>query len=198
MWRFARNHQAASLERRVDVRRECEGAPGARAVARRRCTMGHEVRPFAKIAAAQDAAIAPIVDRARVKLEPRRSRRKARALVLLIAAALAVSIALVVRDRKPEALSFEIEARRGVVKEWVLATHETPLRFSDGTTVLLGPESRGSVAETSELGARVAIARGNAAVSIAPRRDATWIFDVGPFAIAGGGTRFDASWEPAR
>jgi len=85
------------------------------------------------------------------------------------------------------------------VQAWVDAppAHEVPLRFSDGTTVLLAAESRGAVAALGPEGARITVDRGRAVVSIAAQTGARWRFDVGPFALAAGGSRFDAAWEPA-
>ena len=158
--------------------------------------MAHEVNPLQKISAAEDAMIPAIVERAREKLAPRPSRKP----LALLAAAVVVAVCAFVflRQRSPNVLSFEVEARRGVVKEWVLAKHEIPLRFSDGTTVLLAPDTRGAVAEVTSDGARVAVARGAAVVSVVPKPTAKWIFDVGPFALVANGTRFEASWEPSR
>jgi TolA-binding protein len=156
------------------------------------------------IAAGQDAMLPPVVERARKRflappfVERLRSRTRALSLVLVAAAALTVVVVSLFRSRTPQHLTFEVAAARGVVNQWVLVppSESIPVHFSDGTSVLLKPSARGQVAEVTASGARVQLARGHAVVSVVPRADAHWSFDVGPFAIAVHGTRFDTGWDP--
>jgi TolA-binding protein len=165
--------------------------------------MGRELTPIEKlgadIAATQEGAIAESVERAR-RAAPKPPRR--RPVWAFAAAAIIVGAVLwaALRPRPPAPLTFEIDSsRQGVVREWVMAPpeREVPVRFSDGSTVLLSASARGQVAEVSPEGARVQIERGRAAVSVPSAREARFTFDVGPFAMAVAGSRFDASWDPA-
>jgi hypothetical protein len=158
-----------------------------------------------EVADEQDRALAAVVHRARVRFEkgsgrPRAARPGLRTWALTTVAALGV-IAVVFSMRRAGPLTFELEAsRRGVVKEWVEAARErdVPMRFSDGTTVLLAAGSLGRVDDVTPRGASVRLQRGRAAVSVPPGKGAEWRFDTGPFAVFVTGTRFDVSWDDRR
>jgi TolA-binding protein len=172
--------------------------------------MGHPMTPLERlgkeVARDQDRALGPVVDRARERFEQGSARRergprpRGRSWALVAAAAIClVAVGFYVRRARP--LTFELEASRpGVVKEWVVATLErdVPMRFSDGTTVLLARGSQGRVAELTPRGASVRLERGRAAVSVPPGKGAEWRFDTGPFAVFVTGTRFDVSWDQKR
>ena len=172
--------------------------------------MGEPMTPLERlgkeIARAEDAALGPVIEQARERFEQssresaavRRSRVRAFTLVPAIAAAILAVAVLVFYRQEPRPLTFELDAsRRGLVKEWVLASAErdVPLRFSDGTTVLLERGSQGRVDELTARGASVRIERGRAAVSVPPGKGAEFRFDTGPFEVFVTGTRFDVSWD---
>ena len=169
--------------------------------------MERELKPLERlgraIAASQEEAIAPIVEQARSRLRaqppaPARAPRRAWAAALAAVAAVAAFV-FVIHGRARAPLTFEVANAHGVVGTWFLAPEgeQVPMRFSDGATVLLSPRAHGQVVEVTPDGARVTITRGRAAVSVPRTPGVRYRFDVGPFAVAVTGTRFDTSWDPA-
>jgi TolA-binding protein len=155
----------------------------------------------ADVARVQEDVIPRHVEGARARLDA--PPKRPRAVFALAAAAIVLGAVLwaVLRPRAPQPLTFEVDSSRaGVVREWVDAPPErdVPVRFSDGSTILLSASARGQVTEVNPEGARVVIERGRAVVSVPPARGARFTFEVGPFAVAVGGSRFDASWDPSR
>lgn len=187
-----------------------------------------------RIAASQDAQIDAVVEAARAGIEARsstaasktpsksssKSSSSSRRVLLLAAAtttlAIAAALFLFIRSRGGEgsgapasastSLAFEVAASQGVVGAPVRspAASDLPLRFSDGTTVLLGRETEAKVIEVTANGARVAIQRGRAIVAVRARSSASsassarWSFDVGPFTVAtprSHATTFTTSWD---
>jgi len=144
--------------------------------------------------------------RARLLSESARGsgRGAGRRWVMLAVAALAASALLWLSFRfvgQPDAppLSFEVgpSQRAGVVSEWLRASpsQDLGLRFSDGSTVLLRADARARVVAVTTSGARVAIERGRAAVSVNPKANGNWLLQVGPFDVTVTGTRFDVAWD---
>lgn len=85
----------------------------------------------------------------------------------------------------------------GVVGRWMEASDaELPLRFSDGSTVLLTQGARGRVDGTTENGATLSLDRGRAVVSVRHQPATKWSVVAGPFQIAVTGTRFNVEWDP--
>ena len=76
------------------------------------------------------------------------------------------------------------------------ADQSIPLRFSDGSEVLLSSGTEAIVRELSAEGARVDLARGAAKVSVQHRPQAQWSLHAGPYSIKVTGTRFDLAWTP--
>jgi len=69
------------------------------------------------------------------------------------------------------------------------------LVFGDGDDVALAPGSRGRVAETTPVGARLVLEHGRAHVR-APHGDAArWTVDAGPFAVRSNGGAFLVAWS---
>lgn len=169
-----------------------------------------------KIAEAEDTQLEAVVQRARARFEahPARSAPRAlsaprpaarapgprfvvrRAWVAAAAAALVVAL-LVVRARRSAPPGLEAGSRGGAARTTVLASStEASLRFSDGSTVDLAPDAHAHVVELTTEGARVAVERGRAVVSVPVRAGARWSFDVGPFALVASGASFETSWDP--
>jgi TolA-binding protein len=71
------------------------------------------------------------------------------------------------------------------------------VRFVDGTAVKLAAGTLGRLTSVDDRGARFAIDRGTAEVSVTPRPGARWLFDAGPFLITVHGTVFTAAWDEA-
>jgi hypothetical protein len=74
---------------------------------------------------------------------------------------------------------------------------ESLVTFSDGSKVSMSPRARGRVVDLGSSGARFALESGRASVSIVPRQQTLWTFDVGPFVVIVHGTSFDVAWDPA-
>jgi TolA-binding protein len=158
------------------------------------------------VADLQDRAPEARLDRARGKArllaagaEPRFAGRP-RALVLPLAAALAAvvlaAVVLVVRPRDP--LRFDLgTAEPGAVGAWVAAPRGAarPIRFSDGSLLVLAPEGRARVTSVDADGAEVALERGALEVSVVHREHTRWTLRSGPFQVHVIGTRFDLRWD---
>jgi TolA-binding protein len=69
------------------------------------------------------------------------------------------------------------------------------LLFNEGTEFVLLPGTRGRLRTVDRAGARIAIEQGTASFQVAPRRDAKWLVDVGPFLVTVTGTVFTVSWD---
>lgn len=130
-----------------------------------------------------------------------RERRAVRRplLAAALAAALVAVVLLVLGRRAPEALRFDVgAAQSGVVGAWIGAPpgEALPLRFSDGSELILAPGGRARVASVSADGAEIALERGSLEVSVVHRERARWTLRLGPFQVYVVGTRFEASWDP--
>ncbi len=75
-----------------------------------------------------------------------------------------------------------------------------PLRFSEGSSLLLHQGTRVRVLSTGADGARVLVESGTLEATIAHRRarQTRWQFELGPFHVLVTGTRFRATWSPSR
>ncbi len=158
-----------------------------------------------RLAHLQDGAPGADVDRDRGRSrlvaalrapEPRRRTRPA-AWAAFVAALLAVVAFLVLRPRG--ALRFDVGASEaGVVGAWIAAPEgaELPVRFSDGSTLRLGPRGRARVVSVDADGADVALEKGELDVSVVHRDRTRWKVRVGPFRIDVIGTRFTTRWDP--
>ncbi len=163
------------------------------------------------IARYEDALIDDAVATARARIESGPSGRAARSssarFVALFAAAITVlavvfGVLLFVRSRTSEPapladVTFETASVKGVVGDPIeTAAQEVPVHFSDGTEVRFSGSTKARVKQVSPHGARVAIERGRASITVVPKASSQWVFDVGPFAVAVKGTRFDTGWDP--
>jgi TolA-binding protein len=86
-------------------------------------------------------------------------------------------------------LSVPIAAERG---------ESVPLRFSEGSSVVLHPGGRVRVLGTKSTGAHVLLESGSIDVAIThrERETADWKFDAGPLSVAITGTKFRLAWSP--
>lgn len=161
---------------------------------------------FRRLGRAVRDAQAPLVDAAALaargvdERSARRSTRVGVGVVALAAALLLVVVgALAVRITPPApSLGFEVGDRAGMVGEWVANTAPVPLAFSDGSSVLLGADTRAQVTNATARGATVRVERGHLSASIMHADTTAWTFEVGPYEVLVTGTRFDASWDPVR
>jgi ferric-dicitrate binding protein FerR (iron transport regulator) len=128
----------------------------------------------------------------------------ARALPMVSAMALAAAaISLVVWRQvstEPPSLAFAIgtKARAGVLREWISAPEsiEVPLKFSDGSRVVLEPGSQARVVRLGVHAAEVVLESGKASVAVIPHASNQWRLRSGPFVVDVQGTRFDVAWNP--
>ena len=124
----------------------------------------------------------------------------------LVAMAAVVAVGLfALKEVAPAPLSFTIGANgeSGVLRDWASAPDDAslPIRFSDGTRVLLEPQARARVVALSERGAEVVIESGRAHLDVVPARapvagESPWRVSLGPFSVEVKGTRFDVEWDP--
>ncbi len=85
----------------------------------------------------------------------------------------------------------------GVLSEWTSAADEKlPLRFSDGTDVVLEKQARGRVVSIDADGAELVIESGEARFDVVHREKNDWRVRTGPFVVQVTGTKFDVGWDP--
>jgi hypothetical protein len=131
----------------------------------------------------------------------RRARRNYRWWVLVAAVPVVAAAAVwtvLWRPRVGADLAFTApDGQTGQVGAWIAASPEgsLPLRFSDGSLVLLSPGSRARVTAVDPNGARIVLERGGASGSFVHRATSHWLVDVGPFQVAVVGTQFEVSWD---
>lgn len=124
-----------------------------------------------------------------------------------IAAAVVVGVALLalkgVVFAPPLGFTIGSAGEGGVLRNWESAPDDAsvPIRFSDGTRVVLEPRARARVVAVSERGAEIVIESGRAHVDVVPVRRAAagespWRVSLGPFSVEVKGTRFDVEWDP--
>jgi transmembrane sensor len=115
------------------------------------------------------------------------------------ALSLAAAVALTI-TQKPSTLTFDVgnDDRHGTLGNWVSAAeHETlPLRFSDGTKILLEDNAEARVTELEVKGAHVVLERGKLNASVVHRQGTHWELQAGPFTVFVRGTRFNLRWSP--
>ncbi|WP_437296457.1 FecR domain-containing protein [Sorangium sp. So ce426] len=120
------------------------------------------------------------------------------AAVLAAFAACALFVALA---RRP--LTFQVgagDASRDVgAGAWIATSpgQVIPLRFSDGTSLQIQPETKVRVASVEANGARVVLEDGAVEASVVHRPGARWLVASGPFEVLVTGTRFDVRWNLA-
>lgn len=111
---------------------------------------------------------------------------------------LAVTAALVWSRSRTSPLDLTVDGARlgraGVIEAEAAGR---PLRFSDGSEVLLSSDAVGQLRSVDAAGARLSLTSGTAHVDIVHRLGARWTFDAGPFSIAVTGTAFRFGWKVA-
>jgi len=161
------------------------------------------------LAQAEDvwAEASNISETVRMRLFGRSSRKTARPSARKIfwiggtctAMGLAAAFA-VIALQKPTNLTFAVgdEDRRGTLGKWVSAAeHEVlPLRFSDGTKIVLQDMAQARVTELQSKGAHLVLERGKLAASVVHEKDTHWELQAGPFTVFVRGTRFNLNWSP--
>jgi hypothetical protein len=156
---------------------------------------------FRALAAAQDAALAdrrPLDEVARALNRPQRAARRLRLAPLVVLGALAAG-GLVLSLRAPR-LHFQMEGTEGAAGRPLTAQadSELPLQFSDGSSIIFQPGSRGSVQRLTGAGAEVALEEGTLEARVVHADRTRWTVAAGPFRVRVTGTRFTTSWSPTR
>ncbi len=124
-----------------------------------------------------------------------RVRLLPRAAWLAAAAALVALLVFLVVPRD-ESLSFAVAGRSGTTMTWIdVSVGVTPIRFSDGTQVLLHPGARARVDAATERGADISLEAGRAVVSVVPKANAHWVFHAGDYDVRVTGTVFELTWS---
>lgn len=76
------------------------------------------------------------------------------------------------------------------------ASLEVPLRFVDGTRVIVKPQAVADLRSVTPHGATIALERGTIDVDVVHTDASRWDVIAGQFDIRVTGTRFDATWDP--
>jgi TolA-binding protein len=161
-----------------------------------------------KLALEQDKALANGAELAAAERRwldaatPLRPRHKGSLGWLFAAAAFVCLGAWIVITKVEEPSAIHLVSRSGtdelLVGSWTSAPLDRPLplRFSDGTELLLGPRSRARVIEASDTGAHVIVEAGSAKINVVPKQNADWKLSFGPFLVKVVGTKFSVDWNP--
>lgn len=120
--------------------------------------------------------------------------------VALAAAAVITGLLFVLLLWPTHALTFAVGSADGRVGAWIAASADeaVPLRFSDGTSLVLQPKGRARVVSTQPAGARVMLESGAVHVAVTHTGASAWSFDAGPLEVHVTGTRFDLAWDPTK
>jgi hypothetical protein len=174
----------------------------------------NEARSQVELAAARlrEHVVDPAADAASTAVRRRRFVEAAgrpapqrRGLILAAAALTAAAVVFIVSRQQvvtPEpSLTFTagIDPTRGEVGAYFASANgtELPLRFSDGSVMMLDGSARARVTETTPVGATVLLETGRAKVDIVHKPRTEWKVASGPYTIRVTGTSFAVSWEPA-
>jgi hypothetical protein len=165
-----------------------------------------------RVRSEQDRALhhGPALARARCMLEQRElGRREAaratsgvprRVLWALATVPLALGLGLALRAASGQrevltASTGDVSYRRGDAM-LAPASSALPVAFSDGSSVVLAPSSRATVADLRRHGAELTLATGEAEVHVVHRRHTDWLLNVGSFRVRVTGTRFAVQYDP--
>lgn len=160
------------------------------------------------VRAAQDQALherarPPVEERlARVHAElGRRDVARRRSPLVAVGAGLAVAacVALWWSLRPPAPLTAVAGSQPVALEQWLSSGGEAhEVRFSDGSTVTLAPQSAARLLHLDAEGATVALERGTLHAAVVHRERARWLVAAGPFEVRVTGTTFEASYDPIR
>ncbi len=135
-----------------------------------------------------------LVDRLESASKPRRHPPRA---LLFAAAAIMVGVALFALVWPEHQTPFAVDGTEGAVGAWLnTETAAKPLRFEDGTILMVRARSRTSVQRVDDRGAHVVLARGSLRAVVTHRPDTRWRVSAGPFDVRITGTEFDVAWDP--
>ncbi len=113
----------------------------------------------------------------------------------VLAAAAAFILLIGSSARTPVRASFGGKAVADAGEVWTLGAQSRPLDFSDGSQVLLGPDTRAVVSRITRERADLRLSQGKIVASIQKKTGVTWTIGVGPYAVRVVGTRFSVDWQ---
>jgi TolA-binding protein len=118
---------------------------------------------------------------------------------LALSAAAALAVFLLHHSSLPD-LDFSVDGAPGRVGEFLQSPDDRAidLKFTEGTSAVLTPRTRGRVTALSPYGADVVIETGKAKMSVVPRARNLWTVHAGPFVVHVTGTRFEVAWDPVK
>ena len=164
-------------------------------------------RVFEGMSGAVHAAVPPAFDAAAGRARflatlSAGSVEKRRRYAYAVAAAAALVLATAIGGwRVLSSVTFRTAAGEGHAGAWLATgdTGELPLRFSEGTEVVMAPDSRGRVQDLARSGASFLLERGAVRARVVHRAWGTnWRFLAGPFEVRVTGTALGVDWDPAR
>jgi hypothetical protein len=134
----------------------------------------------------------------------RRSSKSRRWTWALAAAAVPLAGWAVLSWHTHRPLTFQVDpsaqsaAGNDTLGTWVSApeTRAVPVRFSDGTRVVLKAGARARITHVDRHGVGIVVERGRLGFSVVHRGGTRWNIATGPFAVAVTGTEFDLGWQP--
>jgi TolA-binding protein len=160
--------------------------------------IAHEQDTLFAGSVSRDTAGARILDSLTKK--PRSALSRTAPWLLAAAAALGTAMFVVgwLEYSAPITMHVGDDGRAQPVGAWVSApvARQLPLRFSDGTSIVLGPRSRARVVATNQKGAHVVVESGSAHIKVVPQPAADWQMHFGPFVVEVVGTEFAVHWNP--
>jgi hypothetical protein len=123
-----------------------------------------------------------------------------RLVVLLAAAAMACCGVLFVWWESAPPLRFTTATGEGRAGAWLATSKadELPLAFSEGSRVVMEPDSRGRVEQLDRTGATFVLERGEVRAKVVHQSAARWTFRAGPFEVQVTGTALGVEWDPTR
>ncbi len=141
-----------------------------------------------------------IIEHASVTRRQHRARRSA--WLVAAAAMLAAGVAAGFwQTHRP--LTFEVDqpaqaASGHGIGTWVSApeTGSVPVRFSDGTRVVLEAGARARITQIDHRGVGIVVETGRLGFNVVHRDSTRWSIATGPFAVTVTGTEFDLGWQP--
>jgi hypothetical protein len=119
----------------------------------------------------------------------------------VMAAAAVLGSALVLGGwRTLRAVSFTTATGEGQAGAWLStgSASELPLRFSEGSQLVMAPGSRGRVESLERTGASFLLERGEVRAHVAHRPGTSWRFLAGPFEVQVTGTTLGVDWDPVQ
>jgi hypothetical protein len=101
--------------------------------------------------------------------------------------------------RSAATLHFTTAAGEGQAGDWLAtgASAELPLSFSEGTRLVMAPDSRGRVEQLGRAGATFVLERGEVRAHVVHQSNTSWRFRAGPFEVQVTGTALAIDWDPA-